>query len=67
MSNKKRVCHRMSVKLDDGRHLDINITEEGIIMDVFLRGFTPDTDTHLGTVSMTFNEWADDIAEGEQQ
>ncbi len=57
----------MSVKLDDGRHLDINITEEGIIMDVFLRGFTPDTDTHLGTVSMTFNEWADDIAEGEQQ
>ena len=50
---------RYSVDLDDGRFLSINITHEGIIMDVYLRGFTPETDTLEGTVGMMFDEWAD--------
>ena len=52
---------RFSGNLDDGRYLSINITHEGVIMKGYLRGFTPETDTHLGTVGMTFDEWADDI------
>ena len=52
---------RFHVDLGDNRHLLVNVTGEGVIMDVFLRGFTSETDTHLGTVGMTFDEWADDI------
>ena len=54
---------RFEIDLADGTHrlMTVNVTEEGIIMDVYLRGFTPETDTHLGTVGMTFDEWADAI------
>ena len=39
--------------LDDGRVLDVTITHEGIIMDVFRNM------EHLGTAGMMFDEWAD--------
>ena len=54
---------RFEIDLADGTHrlMTVNVTEEGIIMDVYLRGFTPEPDTHLGTVGMTFDEWADSI------
>ena len=64
------------VDLDDGRVLNINVTHEGIILDVYgLEGFRnglpddyvgPEThkeNVHLGTAAMTFNEWADWIVE----
>jgi hypothetical protein len=60
------------VDLDDGRVLNINVTHEGIILDVYgLEGFRnglprnydgPEThkeNVHLGTAAMTFPEWAD--------
>ena len=48
-----------NVDLDDGRTLNINITDEGIIMDVFEPwGWYADQDEHLGTAAMTFEEWA---------
>ena len=54
---------RFEIDLADGTHrlMTVNVTEEGIIMDVYLRGFTLETDTQLGTVGMTFDEWADAI------
>ncbi len=58
---------RFSVNLDDGRYMTINITHEGVIMDVFLQGGSPPEapvhwpDGQLGTVGMTFDEWADTI------
>ena len=54
---------RFEIDLADGTHrlMTVNVTEEGIIMDVYLRGFTLETDTLLGTVGMTFDEWADAI------
>ena len=50
---------RTEIDLGDGRLMTITITHEGIIMDVYLRGFTPETDTLEGTVGMMFDEWAD--------
>jgi len=49
------------VDLGDGRNLIVNVTDEGIIMDVF-DGLFPE-DEHLGTVGMMFDEWADWIVE----
>jgi hypothetical protein len=50
------------VGLGDGRYMTINITHEGIIMDVyavpFLDRVDPE-DLHLGTAGMLFDEWAD--------
>jgi len=58
-----------NVDLGDGRHLTINISHEGIIMDVWGShepGTEPWTNnetgidhTHLGTAGMMFEEWAD--------
>ena len=49
-----------NVDLDDGRVLNINVTDEGIIMDVFERKPEyADQDEHLGTAAMMFEEWAD--------
>ncbi len=54
-----------NVDLDDGRKLNINITDEGIILDVFGTDYFEDGDgfrlgeRHLGTAAMTFDEWAD--------
>ena len=55
--------------LDDGRNLIVNITAEGVIMDVWgphTAGTEAGTDnetginaSHLGTVGMMFDEWAD--------
>ncbi len=56
---KSATDHRTEIDLDDGRYMTINITHEGIIMDVFQNH--PGFDEHLGTVGMTFDEWADDI------
>ena len=54
---------RTEIDIGDGRVLTINITGEGIIMDVFERqpeGETwMDEDIHLGTAGMMFDEWAD--------
>jgi alpha-L-arabinofuranosidase len=54
---------RTEVDLGESRHMTINITDEGIILDVYQhhdwvvahRG----QDEHLGTVGMMFDEWAD--------
>ena len=57
---------RTWIDIGDGRNLCINITGEGVIMDVYglqeneANGMIRD-DVHLGTVGMTFDEWADDI------
>jgi len=55
---------RFEIDLADGTHrfMMVNVTEEGIIMDVY--GRAPQefsSDTLLGTVGMTFDEWADAI------
>jgi hypothetical protein len=63
---------RTEIDIGNGRMLNINITGEGIIMDVSgLEGFRdglpddyvgPETykeNVHLGTVKMTFDEWAE--------
>jgi hypothetical protein len=61
---KSDTDHRTEIDLGDGRHMTINITHEGIIMDVFgvqeddSNGMVRD-DLHLGTVGMMFDEWAD--------
>jgi len=55
---------RTWIDIGDGRNLCINITGEGVIMDVYgvqeddANGMIRD-DLHLGTVGMTFDEWAD--------
>lgn len=56
---------RFEVDLEDGTHrfMTVNVTEEGIIMDVWAGhdiAVVP-----LGTVGMTFDEWADAIVIGE--
>ena len=54
----------VSIDLDDGRHLTLSITDEGVIMDVFglqendADGMVHD-DLHLGTAGMMFDEWAE--------
>jgi hypothetical protein len=51
---------RTEINIGDGRTMTINITGEGIIIDVF--GRAPQEfsdDTLLGTVGMTFDEWAE--------
>ena len=56
------------VGLGDGRTLMVNVTVEGIIMDVYSprrEGHALNVyHDHLGTVGMTFDEWADRIAAG---
>jgi hypothetical protein len=73
---------RFHIDLGDGRLMLVNVTNEGVIMDVFgTRGGIagvlarigageelasvldgpPDEDVHLGTMAMTFDEWADEI------
>ena len=55
---------RMEIDLGDGRHLTINISHEGIVMDVYnyIDGWEDSPDMGLvGTVAMTFDEWAEDI------
>ena len=52
--------------LDDGRVLDVTITHEGIIMDVYDKVETDEDDTvlddvHSGTAGMMFDEWADEV------
>jgi len=60
------------VDLGDGRYLTISISREGVVMDVW-GTHTPGTEawtdnetgidaSHLGTVGMMFDEWADWIA-----
>ena len=60
---------RFMIDLGDGRNMTVNVTSEGIIMDVwgsYEPGTEPWTDnetgidhTHLGTMGMMFDEWAD--------
>lgn len=59
---------RTEIDLGDGRKMTINITGEGIIMDVYERQpeggdydllNTSDEDVHLGTAGMMFDEWAE--------
>ena len=48
---------RFEIDLGDGRNMTVNITGEGIIMDVFQNH--PGFDEHLGTAGMMFDEWAE--------
>ena len=57
---------RTEIDIGDGRHMTISITGEGIVMDVFAisehidySGNPPGDDERLGTVEMTFDEWAE--------
>ena len=50
---------RTEVDLGESRHMTINITDEGIIMDVFGEPDENLDEVHLGTVGMTFDEWAE--------
>jgi len=66
------VDSRTEIDLGDHRHLTINITHEGIIMDVFLSERTDESDLTgfdkpmlLGTMGMMFDEWADWIVADE--
>jgi len=61
---------RTDIDTGDGRLMTINITGEGIIMDVWKKADDVDEigsrlscDEHLGTVGMMFDEWADWIVE----
>ena len=55
---------RFEIDLGDGRNMTVNVTSEGIIMDVFglqedeADGMVHD-DLHLGTAGMMFDEWAE--------
>jgi hypothetical protein len=67
---------RTEIDIGDGRRLTINITGEGIIMDVwgtYVPGTEPWTDNEtgideslLGTAGMMFDEWADWIVAEEE-
>jgi len=57
---------RTWIDIGDGRQITVSITSEGIIMDVFAisehidySGNPPGEDERLGTVEMTFAEWAE--------
>ena len=57
---------RTWIDIGDGRQITVSITSEGIIMDVFAisehidySGNPPGDDERLGTVEMTFAEWAE--------
>jgi hypothetical protein len=55
---------RFMIDLGDGRNMTVNVTSEGVIMDVFglqendADGMVHD-DLHLGTAGMMFDEWAE--------
>ena len=59
---------RFMIDLGDGRNMTVNITGEGIIMDVYQTVDVFDNPNaepvdehteHLGTAGMMFDEWAD--------
>ena len=59
---------RMEIDLGDGRYLNVIVTHEGIIMDVYLSPRSDESDLtgfdkpmHLGTMGMMFDEWADEV------
>ena len=61
---------RFEIDLADDSHrlMTVNVTEEGIIMDVYLSPRTDESDLtgfdkpmHLGTMGMMFDEWADEV------
>ena len=60
-------CEEFSIALDDDRTLNIGITPEGVIMDVY--GLLEDEDELvwdgllLGTAGMMFDEWANWLVE----
>ena len=69
--SKSDTDSRMEIDLGDGRYLNVIVTHEGIIMDVFKNMPIHDkgaavpiprgeyVSKHLGTAGMTFDEWAD--------
>ena len=64
---------RFMIDLGDGRNMTVNVTSEGIIMDVFAvsehidySDNPPGEDEHIGTVGMMFDEWADWIVTDEE-
>ena len=73
---KSDTDHRTEIDLGDGRHMTINITGEGIIMDVFQNMPIHDKGAavpipkgryvteHVGTAGMMFDEWDHWICEG---
>lgn len=62
MSTQTGTAYTLQIDLDDGRVLDVNISHEGILMDVYnyVDGWEDSRDMGLeGTVAMMFDEWAD--------
>ena len=60
IETKSDTDSRMEIDLGDGRYLNVVVTREGIIMDVFVRRPEyADQDEYLGTAGMMFDEWAD--------
>ena len=56
------------INIGDGRMMTVNVTGEGIIMDVYnyIDGWEDSRDMGLeGTVAMMFDEWADWIGADE--
>ena len=65
---------RTEINIGDGRMMTVNVTGEGIIMDVWEKaddvdeiGSALSCDKHLGTIGMTFDEWAEWITESKGQ
>ena len=63
---KSATDSRTWIDIGDGRQITVSVTSEGIIMDVFAisehidySGNPPGEDERLGTVEMTFAEWAE--------
>ena len=62
MSERILPGDNLSFDLEDGRFLNVNISHEGIVMDVYnyIDGWEDSRDMGLeGTVAMMFDEWAD--------
>jgi len=71
---KSATDSRTDIDVGDHRTLAVNITGEGIIIDLYLSPRTDESDLtgfdkpmHLGTVGMTFEEWANWITESKGQ
>jgi len=66
---------RTEIDLEDGRMLNISITDEGIIMDVYQIVDVFDNPNaepvgehteHVGTAGMMFDEWADWVVDADK-
>lgn len=59
---KSATDSRTWIDIGDGRQITVSVTSEGIIMGVYGKtvAYTGvELEEHLGTVEMTFDEWAE--------